>query len=272
MQSEVYKMPGYKDWIEQADIKVDYYSAFMKAWIAFNAWYNFSGEIPLGTDRKCIEYIIEHTNRFKTYINNLLANTGTESDSFKSSLAKLHESLLASSITSQEYFGVAQIISFAEVPIKNTNNLHQFDYYTYHYVCKREHGKLITIIQKLSDQSEVFRYEQVGFDEKELSQQSSYNSLTFTQKQTVLSCYRQLIPYHRKNVLCIHPNPNNSNVIKIGNYDFIKDIEEISRAIITVLYMLRCCLAHGDFTPDALSQNVYRYAYEVLLAPLKKLK
>lgn len=30
-------MPGYKDWIEQADIKVDYYSAFMKAWIAFNA-------------------------------------------------------------------------------------------------------------------------------------------------------------------------------------------------------------------------------------------
>lgn len=265
-------MPGYKDWIEQADIKVDYYSAFMKAWIAFNAWYNFSGEIPSGTDRKCIEYIIEHTNRFKTYINNLLANTGTESDSFKSSLAKLHESLLASSITSQEYFGVAQIISFAEVPIKNTNNLHQLDYYTYHYVCKREHGKLITIIQKLSDQSEVFRYEQVGFDENELSQQSSYNSLTITQKQTVLSCYRRLIPYHRKNVLCIHPNPNNSNVIKIGNYDFIKDIEEISRAIITVLYMLRCCLAHGDFTPDALSQNVYRYAYEVLLAPLKKLK
>lgn len=30
-------MPGYKDLIEQADIKVDYYSAFMKAWIAFNA-------------------------------------------------------------------------------------------------------------------------------------------------------------------------------------------------------------------------------------------
>ena len=152
-------MPGYKDWIEQADIKVDYYSAFMKAWIAFNAWYNFSGEIPKGTDKKCIEHIVEHTNRFKTYIINLLANTGTENDSFKSSLAKLHESLLASSITSQEYFGVAQIISFAEVPIKNTNNLHQFDYYTYHYVCKKEHGKLISLILKKSDQSEVFRYE-----------------------------------------------------------------------------------------------------------------
>lgn len=32
-------MPGYKDWIDTIDIKIDYYSAFMKAWIAFNAWY-----------------------------------------------------------------------------------------------------------------------------------------------------------------------------------------------------------------------------------------
>ena len=62
-----------------------------------------------------------------------------------------------------------------------------------------------------------------------------------------------------------------SGTTRIGNYSFISDIEEISRAIITVLYMLRCCLAHGDFTPDALSQSVYRYAYEILLAPLKKL-
>ena len=37
-------MPGYKDWIDAIDIKVDNFSAFMKAWIAFNAWYNFSGE------------------------------------------------------------------------------------------------------------------------------------------------------------------------------------------------------------------------------------
>lgn len=50
-------MPGYKDWIDAIDIKVDYFSAFMKAWIAFNAWYNFSGEVPVGNDKACIEYI-----------------------------------------------------------------------------------------------------------------------------------------------------------------------------------------------------------------------
>ena len=29
-------MSNYKDWIDAIDLKVDYFSAFMKAWIAFN--------------------------------------------------------------------------------------------------------------------------------------------------------------------------------------------------------------------------------------------
>lgn len=39
-------MSNYKDWIDAIDLKVDYFSAFMKAWIAFNAWYE-SGEIAV---------------------------------------------------------------------------------------------------------------------------------------------------------------------------------------------------------------------------------
>ena len=65
-------MPGYKDWIDAIDIKVDYFSAFMKAWIAFNAWYNFSGEVEGANDKDCIEYIASQSNRFKTYTMNLI--------------------------------------------------------------------------------------------------------------------------------------------------------------------------------------------------------
>lgn len=43
-------------------------------------------------------------------------------------------------------------------------------------------------------------------------------------------------------------------------------------AIVIILYMLRCCLAHGDISPDESANEVYKYAYEVLCAPLKKLK
>ncbi len=46
-------MSGYKEWIDNAEINIDYYSAFLKAWIAFNAWYNY--EINEKTDQRCIE-------------------------------------------------------------------------------------------------------------------------------------------------------------------------------------------------------------------------
>ena len=55
-------------------------------------------------------------------------------------------------------------------------------------------------------------------------------------------------------------------------YLFVNDNDRIAAAIIQILYMLRCCLAHGDITPDKKTSDVYRYAYEVLLCPLKKLK
>ena len=42
--------------------------------------------------------------------------------------------------------------------------------------------------------------------------------------------------------------------------------------IVIILYMLRCCLAHGDISPDESANKVYKYAYEVLCAPLRKLK
>ena len=112
-------MPGYKDWIDAIDIKVDYFSAFMKAWIAFNAWYNFSGEVT---------------------------------------------------------------------------------------------GKMTSVLA------------------------------------------------------------SGQNTKQIGAYNFVNDARKISEAIVIILYMLRCCLAHGDISPDESANEVYKYAYEVLCAPLRKLK
>ena len=41
-------MPGYKDWIDTIDIRIDYYSAFMKAWISFNEWCDYMRGITIG--------------------------------------------------------------------------------------------------------------------------------------------------------------------------------------------------------------------------------
>lgn len=109
-------MPGYKDWIDAIDIKVDYFSAFMKAWIAFNAWYNFSGEVPEGNDKSCIEYIASQTNRFKTYTINLINAEDTEGSAYRESIAKLHNALLSAAITTQEFlFLVESVLLYSQV-------------------------------------------------------------------------------------------------------------------------------------------------------------
>ena len=260
-------MPGYKDWIDAIDIKVDYFSAFMKAWIAFNAWYNFSGEVPSGNDKFCIEYISSHTNRFKTYTINLINGDDSESSTYRESIAKLHESLLNAAITTQEYIGVRQSVSFAEVAVKNTNSHERNEYRNVRFENIRAHGKLTTTVTNTKTGIQLFHFEQEEYNTEELSQQSDFIKLSLTQKEKCLACYDKLRPYIMTSVLSLDENPK-----KLGAYNFVNDADKISHAIVTILYMLRCCLAHGDIAPDESANEVYKYAYEVLCAPLRKLK
>lgn len=260
-------MPGYKDWIDAIDIKVDYFSAFMKAWIAFNAWYNNSGEVPPGNDNTCIEYIASQTNRFKSYIINLINAEDSDGTAYRENLAKLHCSLLSAAITTQEYIGVRQAISFSEVAVKNKNALARRDFYQNHYECTRSHGKTKTRITAKVSGVELFSFEQDGYDIEVLKQQSTYKRLTSTQRTQCEACYKEITPYLITSVL-----DSGQNSKTIGAYNFINNADKISEAVIIVLYMLRCCLAHGDISPDEASNDVYRYAYEVLCAPLMKLR
>ena len=100
-----------------------------------------------------------------------------------------------------------------------------------------------------------------------LRQQSGFIGLTQRQKEQCEECYRELTPYHITSVLA-----SGEATKQMGAYNFINDAGKISEAIVIILYMLRCCLAHGDISPDESANEVYKYAYEVLCAPLRKLK
>ncbi len=259
-------MSNYKDWIDAVDIKIDYFSAFMKAWIAFNSWYE-SGEIPGKTDRDHIEYIAEHTNRFKTYVMNLINVDNSEGISYRDSIANLHESLLGAAITTQEYIGVRQTVSFAEIASKNANAHSKFDYYFNSYECTRSRGKITTCVSVKRSGRKVFEFEQDEYKKDELQAQSDFMALSITQKEKCLSCYENLRPYICESIL-----DTSEDAKKIGQYGFVNDADKISKAIVIILYMLRCCLAHGDISPDESANKVYKYAYEVLTTPLKKLR
>ncbi len=79
-------MPSYQEWVRKIDINIDYYSAFIKSWIAFNSWYR--SEYTERTDRGIIEKLKTENNRFKGYIETMLDenNNSDEAIIFKKNL------------------------------------------------------------------------------------------------------------------------------------------------------------------------------------------
>ncbi|WP_443721351.1 hypothetical protein, partial [Ruminococcus callidus] len=165
---------------------------------------------------------------------------------------------------------VKQDISFSKVLTKNKNSDHHFEYRSIKYKCSKSHGKLTTVVLNTKSGVELLRYEQDEWDIDALKQQTDYFTLTLERKTKCAECYNEMIPYKESSVL--NSTENKKLGTKIGTYLFIKDYDKIAEAIIKILYMLRCCLAHGDISPDRKTSDVYRYAYEVLLTPLLKLK
>jgi hypothetical protein len=229
-------MSNYKDWIKAIDINVDYFSAFLKAWIAFNSWYR--DEFGRGSDKEIIDKIKGTDNRYCNYINNLLTSQESDAKMFLENIARLHETLLNAAITTQEYIGVREQISFSEISVKNKNNLSKFTFRQINYEVKREHGNLITRIYK--NEKEYLNYIQVLYDQEELMQQSEFISLSDEQKLKCLECYKKMKPYLVESVIYSGDETKKESYKKIGNYNFVNDSNRITNFIIVcTLYFVR---------------------------------
>jgi hypothetical protein len=78
-------------WLSLADLKIDYYTQFIKAWIPFNAWYmvSFYDDTVLKNDRKILEHIKNNTNPFRDRIINLLRVMTNISKEFRYHVSQL---------------------------------------------------------------------------------------------------------------------------------------------------------------------------------------
>lgn len=256
-------MPSYRDWIRKIDIDVDYFSAFIKAWIAFNSWYR--SEYRERTDREIIEKLKTENNRFKGYIETLLDknNNTDEAVAFKNNLADLQAALVSAAIVTQERGGVNQQISFSEIAINNPKPIAEGDYRATHYKIQRTRQSVTTLVHKKNIPTEIlFKFEQEAYEETALDVHADFLRLGIEQQGQCKAFYKEICPYVTESVLT---KDRDNNII------FISERAKVSRGIVEVLYLIRCSLMHGEVTPDSNSSKVYKYAYYVLAAVLKKM-
>ncbi len=256
-------MAAYKDWIEQIDINVDYYAAFIKAWIAFNSWYK--DKYQKGTDASIIDEIKSKDNDFKTHMRNFLRGDSEEAREFQNRIGKLHHKLYNASLSCQARAGASSQITFSSIALINKVTSKNETYRYNKYILNRNGNSFNIKIEHKDNGSERFSYNQTAYDETALQQQLLARGLSEECQQQCMALYKDISPYIIKSVL------DETSDKKFGDVAFISNIDEVCAGVIDVLYLLRCALMHGELTPNKSSSEVYEQAYYVLMMVLKKL-
>lgn len=258
----------YKDWIDKIDIEVDYFSAFIKAWIAFNSWYRT--KYTDKQDIKIIEKIKSQNNEFKNYINSLLNSSSNESIKFKDNIGNLHRALTNAAIMTQERSSKVIQISFANIAMVNTKNTCDEMYRKSRYILMRTNNSIESKIVKKNNINNVeFQLLQESYNEIELENNSDFKRLSDEKKFQLKYFYEEINPYTIESVIKKTVSDRDKNIFL--NIHFIDNNEKISMALIDILYLLRCSLMHGEVSPDKNAMEVYKYAYEILAIILKKM-
>lgn len=239
-------------------IEVDYFTEFIKTWIAFNAWYRMTNP-ELKTDRENIDKIKEFSNTFRDRIVSLLSQRNDEENRrFKENVGLLHRELERKYI-----YNKGERITFEAVVTSNNPNraIHETRYgIDYNIDCTYQGGELVSIQINVSKSGiSYFQCQQTAYGFREVTQFIKFNELSDRQKDYLRAFYDGVKPKLTENLLK-DEEPNT----QMGEYTFSDDTTFLAKGIIEILYLIRNSLFHGSITPDKETNRIYERAYQIL--------
>ncbi len=254
-------------------VEVDWLGQYVKAWVAFNAWYSNNFRHPDAgkrfRDREIIEKIKNDEGNVRSKVERLLSGEGSDQKSFQTNLADLHKSLGDVTV---KLSGIR--VSFEEVEdyksAKSIDRKHFGIQYNIE-VNPDKRNRLITvknrantnIFDEVITSSDEEKFKGVKWFE-DLRESGFFVKLNPHQMKYLRTYITESTPIH--NLLYKHvgdfTDPDVS-YIDIGQYKFINDKVLIARSLIEILYKLRNSLFHGEVVPNDV-QNVYQNAYLIL--------
>ena len=272
------------NWIDRAE--PDFYMMFIKAWIPFNAWYmtNFYDDSANRvTDRAIISHIMSNDNTFIRRIKSLLRGNDSISLDFKQALGRLEMELRAHAVPNEH-----DKLSFANVCIAR-NNSHAYQLTKGRYQFKglynpsqpRTSLRCRLEILKTSTGSNVALVELNNCILSELESNPDFVNLERDEWKDILrSCLNEISPNKKENLLAPVKMKNGVPSIPAGAIEINKEhnlylrgnVDDLSKAIVEIIYGLRCLLLHGEIDPTVANSRIYEYAYSILRILIKELR
>jgi len=251
-------------WLDLAESANDYAFFFLKYWIPFNAWYY--NTYKLDNDRLHIEELKSKTNPIKDKIIALLGSSTSEGLYFKSSMGLLHETLENNNIKS-----AGHRICFSDLYFrKNNDYIKNSPYkgvrYFVEYTSSSKSYRVV--VEMMRGGKKMLFMNNAIRDIDHLKSEIQRSALSKDQWEVLIIYFMEVAPDRKESLM----SNNRQQALKIGNSYFIKDTEVIARAVIEVLYNLRCVLFHGEIVPNAQNLSAYEHAYHILRTLVKTLK
>ncbi len=254
-------------WIEKSI--PDYYTLFIRAYIPYNAWYmkNFYDENTRKTDKDILSYISTNSNVFKDRIEMLLNHDNEESQKFKILISELNYQLEQTPIPDSE-----ERITFSHICISDNSSAGQNG-----VTVSGNNNSFVVKGQKKLTPRKCWEFEVIDTSNNnrtisiitlqkcsisELHSNSDYNLLNRTYKTTVDKCLNEIDP-RKKVSIVVKRNEPNICIDKKKKLYFTDVIGDVSKAIMILLYELRCKLFHGEIEPTLKNMGVYEWAFKI---------
>lgn len=242
-------------WAEQ--IEIDYYAAFIKSWIAFNAWMNYKyGDI---NDTEKLKRIIDSSTIKDTVCRSIREQN--KADTLLVNIAKLHDLLENKSLKNKDKQVSLSSVKVSKSPT-NTSEIIRGVKFTFKCEC----GKNKCFVEnKKGEKLLDFIDNAANYNKDKLEEKLSESRLSETQKQYARTCYEQLATVEEVNLLA-----SSSEYYEIGSFRFIKNEQYIFKALMETIYDIRCMLFHGNIDPDD-HKDIYEQAYYIVRSFIENL-
>lgn len=245
-------------WLRLSEI--DYLGQFVKAWLAFNAWYR--NAYTETQDRKIINEIKWQPNPIRSKLRPFLTNSSSneESEQFRGEIGLLHHRLQNYEIHSGK----------GEDKLRITlENIYLRDNPPPSKMVKKRRSCEFTIERLINGHvktevtnpggRQVLTHTQPRYDLANLQSLASFASLTSNQQGFLTSLYKQANPKIIANL-----KEGNLPAIKCGAHEFKCGAESLFAGLVEVLYLLRCTLFHGELNPTKDAITCYEPAFRLV--------
>jgi hypothetical protein len=247
-------------WLRMSDI--DYVGQFVKAWLAFNAWYRSA--YTETQDRRILNEFKWQSNPVLNTLRPKLEATSDDAAQFRAEIGLLHQRLehfeLLAGKEPKKRISLRNVFLRASPPIVKTD-----DRYGFLFRVELLASKQVTVsVTRKKHGTGLVQMPAAAHDPTTLTTSPGFRNLSTPQKNVLRRLYAEASPLWCCDLTSYEDPEPNTPALQCGAYQFRCGKDVLFAAVAEVLYEMRCTLFHGELAPTKEAVVCYEPAFRLV--------